>query len=50
LDAGCAVVARSYLETVRAGFAAAGLSDDADPGELPVMDLERVDLPGKQHR
>ncbi|HEV2785908.1 MAG TPA: gamma-glutamylcyclotransferase family protein, partial [Solirubrobacteraceae bacterium] len=40
-----AVVARSYLETVRAGFAAAGIRDGADPGELPVMDLERVDLP-----
>ena len=42
---GSAVVARAYLETVRAGFAAAGIDDDADPGELPVMDLERVDLP-----
>lgn len=43
---GSAVVARAYLETVRAGFAAAGLADDADPGALPVVDLERVDLPG----
>lgn len=45
LAEGSAVVARTYLETVRAGFASAGIDDGADPGELPVMDLERVDLP-----
>ena len=42
---GSAVVARAYLETVRLGFAAVGIDEGADPGELPVMDLERVDLP-----
>ena len=42
---GSAVVARAYLETVRAGYAAARIDDRADPGELPVMDLERLDLP-----
>lgn len=42
---GRAVVVRAYLDAVRAGFAALRLDDDADPGELPVVDLERVDLP-----
>ena len=36
---------RAYLETVRAGFAALGLDGDSDPGDLAVLDLERVDLP-----
>lgn len=45
LAEGCAVVARAYVETVRAGFAAAGIQDGAEPGELPVIGLERVDLP-----
>lgn len=42
---GSAVVDRAYLATVRAGFAQHGISDDLDPVELPVVDLERVDLP-----
>jgi Gamma-glutamyl cyclotransferase, AIG2-like len=42
---GSAVVARGYLEAVRAGFAWFGIEDDADPGALPVVDLQRVDLP-----
>ena len=46
MAAGSAVVARAYLETVRAGYASAGIGDAAEPGELPVMDLERIDLPG----
>lgn len=39
------VVDRAYLQTVRAGFAALGLDGHADPGDLAVLDLERVDLP-----
>jgi hypothetical protein len=51
LQRGSAVVAREYLRTVRAAFAALGIEDDADPGELAVMDLERVDLaPARQRR
>lgn len=46
LAEGSLVVARAYLETVRAGLAEAGIHDEAEPGELPVLDLERVDLPG----
>jgi gamma-glutamylcyclotransferase (GGCT)/AIG2-like uncharacterized protein YtfP len=42
---GRAVVALAYLETVRAGFASAGVRDGVEPGRLPVLDLERVDLP-----
>jgi len=42
---GSAVVDRAYLDAVRAGFAALGIADDADPGGLPVMELERVELP-----
>jgi hypothetical protein len=45
LRRGCAVVDRGYLEAVRAGFAALGIADDADPGALPVIELERVELP-----
>ena len=44
LRQGSAVVDRGYLRAVRAGFAAAGIADDADPGELAIMDLERIDL------
>jgi cation transport regulator ChaC len=43
---GRAVVARAYLEGVRSGFAAAGLAFEADPVEIPVIDLTRVDVPG----
>ena len=43
--AGAAVVPRAYLEGVRAGFAAAGLAFEADPVEVPVLDLARVDVP-----
>jgi len=49
--AGTAVVARSYLEEVRAAFAARGPSalaayeaSTAAPG-MPVADLERIDVP-----
>jgi len=44
LQRGSAVVQREYLEAVRATFAVLGIADDADPGELPVVDLERVEL------
>jgi hypothetical protein len=44
LQRGSAVVQRAYLEAVRASFAALGIEDDADPGELPVVDLQRVEL------
>jgi cation transport regulator ChaC len=40
---GRAVVARAYVEDVRAGFAAHGLTFDTLL-EVPVMDLERVDV------
>jgi cation transport regulator ChaC len=39
-----AVVARAYVDDVRAGFAAHGLAFDTPPG-VPVMDLDRIDLP-----
>jgi cation transport regulator ChaC len=42
--AGRAVVARAYVEHVRAGFAAHGLAFETPP-EVPVMDLRRIDLP-----
>lgn len=42
--AGAAVIDRSYRDGVRAGFAEAGIGDDLDPGGLPVVDLERIDL------
>jgi cation transport regulator ChaC len=42
--AGEAVVARPYLETVRAGLAALGLPEVEAP-DVPVVDLRRVDVP-----
>ena len=42
--AGPTVVARAYLEGVRAGLAARGLELDA-PMDLPVRDLVRIDVP-----
>ena len=42
--AGRAVVARAYVDDVRAGFAAHGLAFDTLP-EVPVMDLRRVEVP-----
>jgi hypothetical protein len=42
--AGAAVVARAYVEHVRAGFAAHGLAFDTAP-DVPVIDLTRVDVP-----
>ena len=42
--AGRAVVARAYVNDVRAGFAAHGLGFDTAP-EVPVMDLTRVEVP-----
>lgn len=49
--AGTAVVSRAYLEGVREGFAAHGLAFETAP-EVPVVDLERVDVPltGAVHR
>ena len=41
---GTAAVSRAYLEGVREGFAAHGLAFDTAP-EVPVLDLERVDVP-----
>jgi len=41
---GSAVVQLEYLRTVRGTFAALGIEDGADPGALPVVDLERVEL------
>src|SRR3954468_4926079 len=38
--AGTAVVARAYLDGVRAGFSARGLAFEADPLEVPVVELE----------
>ena len=43
--AGAAVVARAYLDGVRAGFASYGLAFDTSP-DVPVVDLVRVDVPG----
>jgi hypothetical protein len=48
---GRAVVSRDYVEKVRAGFAALGpeheraFAESSDLDELPVLDLERLDLP-----
>ena len=42
---GTAVVALDYVRGVRATFAALGIDDGADLGDLPPMELERVDLP-----
>jgi len=48
---GRAVVSRDYLEKVRAGFTALGTEHERDfaesssLGDLPVLDLERLDLP-----
>ena len=42
--AGRAVVARAYVDDVRAGLAAHGLELDTAP-EIPVMDLRRVEVP-----
>jgi hypothetical protein len=41
----CVVVDRTYLAAVRAGFAAHGIDVDIDPAPLPVLDLERRELP-----
>lgn len=45
---GSAVVARAYVESVRAGFAARGLLDEFEastaPLAVPVAELRRVDL------
>jgi len=48
---GRAVVSRDYIEKVHAGFAELGeaeqraFADSSDLGDLPVWDLERLDLP-----
>ena len=44
--AGRAVVARAYVDDVRAGFASFGIRFDTAP-EVPVVDLVRVDVPGR---
>lgn len=41
---GSAVVDRRYRDGVLAGFAEHGIADDLDTGDLPLIDLERVDL------
>ncbi len=47
--AGTAVVARAYLEQVRAGFAALGALEEfdrtTDPRRPPLRDLRRVEVP-----
>ena len=47
--AGPTVIARAYLESVRAGFAALGqlaeFEASTEPPPVPVVDLKRVDLP-----
>jgi|SRR5215217_149028 len=45
---GGAVVARAYLDGVRAGLAARGLSFDTEP-EIPVIDLTLVDVPANEN-
>jgi len=42
---GTAVADRQYVAAVRAAFALLGAEQDIDPGELPLLNLERVDLP-----
>jgi len=43
---GSAVVDVAYVQAVRAGLAALGCDDDGlDPASLPLMSLERVELP-----
>ena len=46
LQAASVVVDLNYLAAVRASFAALGIDDDLDAGALPLVDLQRVDLPG----
>ena len=43
--AGTAVVARAYVEDVRAGIVAAGLGFDTEPPPVPVRDLTLVRVP-----
>ena len=47
LQGASAVVDLNYLAAVRASFAALGIDDDLAAGALPVMDLERVELPAR---
>ena len=42
---GRAVVARAYVENVRAGFAAFGLLDQLEPPRLPERELRRIPVP-----
>jgi hypothetical protein len=50
-DTGTAVIDASYIRTVAAGFAALGPAEHAacqpslHPGDLPVVELRRHDLP-----
>lgn len=43
--AASAVIVRSYLDAVRAGLAAHAVEDHVELDGLPVVELERVDLP-----
>jgi len=51
LEAGTAVISRDYLEKVLAGFELLGtderrvFEESSVLGDLPVLDLERIDLP-----
>ena len=46
LRAGSAVVDAGYVAAVQATFSALGIDDDVrPPGDLPLMSLQRVDLP-----
>jgi hypothetical protein len=42
---GTAVVDLHYVGGVRAAFGLLGVEQDIDPDELPLLDLERIDLP-----
>jgi hypothetical protein len=50
-DAGTAVIDAGYVRTVEAAFAALGAAEHAacrpslDPGDLPVVELRRHELP-----
>ena len=44
-ERGTAVAALEYVRGVRATFAALGIDDDPDLGDLRAVELERIDLP-----
>ena len=45
LESGTAVVDHGYVAAIRAGLRALGHDDDIDPGDLPAVELERVEIP-----